>query len=809
MMLDFHPSPPAQVARAAYKACLEAAIWQDDADRLPGLHEYHVKDGVPDCVASLQEKGLFEPGTRNKTTMSLVLLLKAIGKTKEEALGIVEEWAENLPENMTNTGPAGRRIAARATTRWAYRRDTDGNCALMVECGASCPGQENCAFIKGKVRDEKELDAAPVTLEEANQPRFVGRKLTFKATPVAVDQRPQLVPARLALKCSPEPKSKVCKSCRYNHGRGCSNEMGPRDILKISTITNDREFDGLFRRMLRVPKSCPNGFVQIKSRKPLLLTLVQPTANGKVEAVRENKVFYQGTSLHDQDPHEFEVYTFPHPRTQEAVQVATTARPVMSRWRSYEATPEKHEALKRVQASGNVMNLQSRLAELSKFFGESVSLIYGRPIHNLMLAMPWFCPLEFRFNGKVQRAWLEVLAFGDTGQGKTEIVDRLISYLGQGTMVSGKNMSVAGMTVGLDRVDGRHIVRKGVMVQNDGGLIAVDEWGAVADEVATCMTDARSGGVVRMSKINSAELRARNRKILLANPILGKARRSCTMGDMPYGIQHVLPLMRTPEDVRRLDYVVGFEASPRIFDEIHKGRGEPYTGVYTQELLRMLCMWAWSRTSDQIQITEGALEAANAASQVFSGPDGYSKSVPLCMPGDMAPKILRVAMGLAGMTYSTEDGITMVVTADHVDCASSLLHLLYQGDELQFDLFTLSDPEHKGLEWQTFFSVCVELPKLTSIFTPMGPEMRWPNLFSVLLANPLITDRDLRAMSGVLQMDPVILCLTSHQLLVKGLGGYKLNARGTRLAKLMLKLHKQGIIPDRVEKSWFETEINQ
>ena len=800
-MLDFpdHGPTAAAILCAAH---MEIVTHEDVSARLPSEHKYHTvkhaKD-LPQCVQSCWKSGLFRESTRNPMTVHLSLMLKSLGIDQGAALSWMEEWAERIPEELTGTRVKGRVQAVHQTLRWAYRKPgTSANCKIMRELGCSCPGESQCPVVTWS-KPEESGDEIDVTMEEAVSAPFVGRPIRFKATVMAVDTTPQVLPSQLSFSCAPHPGNEVCKSCTWLEKKQGDLQLTDKRILRLATLPDEGNFPKWFDQWLKVPKKCPGHRVEATTRTPLLMTLCQPAnLNGTPEKTRENTVLVKQTAIDDQRSYSFKGITYPHPKTHRALSVARSAVPIQGMHERFEMTEVVARRLQAFQAADNTAPaIMHQIDRIQTDIMNHVCKVYGRILHQTMASLVFHSPLQFRFRGQAVKGTLDALFMGDTAQGKSEIVNRLIEYYRCGRSVNGESLTLVGLTAGVDKIEGRNVMRKGVLPREDGRLVFIDEFGGCSPEIIGALSDARSLQKVRPNKIVSAEFPARVRLILGANPVFKKTRFSCEMSDLAYGVMHVLPLMVNPEDVRRLDFVVGFTKSDATHEMIHRVREEVGPQRFSSDLASLLIQWVWSRTIDQVVFTKEAEDACLSISEQFSGTEGYSESIPLCSSGDMRYKVARLGASVAGMVFSSDESAkTLVVTPEHVDVAALLLKQLYNGPELQFDIYSAADPRHQRLTFEDFIAAVGDISLYGTekryVHDEWKTEVKWDQALRVMLVNTITNRDDLQSMAGLEDTKNFFASLTRRGMLQKAPGGFKLNSKGVKCAKLMLSWVAQG-----------------
>jgi len=104
----------------------------------------------------------------------------------------------------------------------------------------------------------------------------------------------------------------------------------------------------------------------------------------------------------------------------------------------------------------------------------------------------------------------------------------------------------------------------------------------------------------------------------------------------------------------------------------------------TSALCRRLVLWAWTRTSEEIEFTPAALAAIKKV--VVDHSARFSPTIPLVEPADHRFKIARLATALAARTFSTDDAMRkLIVTEGHVRYIGDFLTALYSSPGFAYD----------------------------------------------------------------------------------------------------------------------------
>jgi len=282
--------------------------------------------------------------------------------------------------------------------------------------------------------------------------------------------------------------------------------------------------------------------------------------------------------------------------------------------------------------------------------------------------------LLFNFDGKLTKGWVETLITGDSSQGKSETIIRLMKHYGLGERIECKNATVAGLLGGLQQVGSgnRWFVTWGVIPTHDKRLVILEEIKGMSTDVIGKLTDMRSSGVAEIPKIEKRRTHARTRLIMVSNQ-----RSDMPLSSYNFGIEAVKELIGGLEDIRRFDTILLTSAEQILVDVLNKLQQHrpKVKHKYSGETCRSLILWSWTRTSEQVVFTPEAIDAIlSEATRLCSI---FTERVPIVDRGSMRFKICRLAIALACRTFSHQKLRSVIVRKCHVECIVNFLEKIY------------------------------------------------------------------------------------------------------------------------------------
>ena len=166
-----------------------------------------------------------------------------------------------------------------------------------------------------------------------------------------------------------------------------------------------------------------------------------------------------------------------------------------------------------------------------------------------------------------ERLWINVLAVGDKGTGKSRII-RDIQNVAVAVYGDGANVSGAGL-IGMperEELTGEWVFRGGLMVRANGFVLALDEFEKARPEDYARMHSGMSYGVVPFSKASiSTTLKTMESVIAAANPVGGfftdykGAFEQITLPSSLLDRFDVIFILRQPEDPRVIEAIYDYQ----------------------------------------------------------------------------------------------------------------------------------------------------------------------------------------------------------------------------------------------------------
>lgn len=339
--------------------------------------------------------------------------------------------------------------------------------------------------------------------------------------------------------------------------------------------------------------------------------------------------------------------------------------------------------------SAPVGKVGKKLRSIADDLAEHVTHIYGRSNMHIFMDLVWHSVMRFNLGDEeVTKGWLDAVVVGETRTGKSEAASRLRQMYRRGEMVSLESSSLAGVLGGVQQMSGKEWVTTwGVIPMNDRGLVVLDEVSGFNSEEIGHLSAMRSSGIAELTKIRSDRTLARTRLLWIGNP---------RSSDLHYssGVRMLQDLVEKPEDLARFDMAMSVHSNDPGTERANQITDSRPERQYAPELLQKVVGWAWSRTPEDVVIGRDTLEAIYEKA-IALGED-YASRPPLIQQANVRVKLARVAAAIAARTFSTDDGVRLIVRPDHVSLAAKFLRSIY--DRQQFGYGHVSKLENSRVK---------------------------------------------------------------------------------------------------------------
>lgn len=538
--------------------------------------------------------------------------------------------------------------------------------------------------------DHEEIDdsnAIETTLVHSVDAAYTGKRIKMPVMISGKGTNSDVFPYKVVAQClAQSQEGKSCSYCPLNEGPYERCFSASSNVPLALVECTDEVQRNLICKELGIPKTCRSYQVETVSRSNLEEIRMVPIADTAFSFDKEQEHvvrlgYYMGRNLKSNKRYTLTGYMHNHPKNQHATFIFDKAYPEHDAISEF-VVDDKVKSRLDVLKVHNEQSIKDKFNDIHRDLEYNITRVWNRRHVAIAVDLIYHTPLHFYFQGQfIKRGWGECLLIGDSGQAKSTVVEQIMRHYNLGEMLSGESSKRTGLTYNMQQNGNSWFLIWGAFPLNDGGLIAVDEFSGMSEADIASLSDIRSSGVCRVKAVVNDETSARTRAIYISNPRSGRPLASET-----YGVQAILKLFGTTEDVRRLDIAVGVasgEVDAALINSDYS-KMQPIDHVYTSEVCNAGVMWAWSRSPEQIIITDEATKSIlDYAIQLSLK---YSSAIPLAEPADVRLKLARLSIAAAARTASTDDTYeTIIVKPEHVDFIVNFLQEVYDAPALQYD----------------------------------------------------------------------------------------------------------------------------
>lgn len=505
-----------------------------------------------------------------------------------------------------------------------------------------------------------------------------GKRIKFKALVTSMDTAPYVVPKCIKVECPQDQK--FCGLCPAMTQKTFDIHPEAPVILEMVSTRKASQLQAL-QEGIGVPKQCKvcefNVLSYYNAEDARLSPELNITSKNSDRVMLPAIMIGEGAELNE--VYEMVGRMHPHPDTQQSTLLVSTYEHTQDALSNY-TLPGNNQLEIFSPPEWTLDGVRTKLNSIYHDLESNVTRIYQRRLLHLVIDLVYHSPLFVHFDGKVIKGWVEALVVGDSAQGKSDTAEYLQEHYGLGERLECKNATVAGLLGGLQQHGGRWFVTWGVIPTHDRRLVILEEVKGASPEVISKLTDMRSRGVAEIPKIEKRRAAARTRLLWLSNSRSGRP-----MAAYNFGIQAIMELIGSPEDVRRFDIaliVTSQDIAPEELNKLQVSR-PVVEHKYTRDLCRSLILWAWTQEDTRFEetATRKILDWSTQLSNAFSD------IIPLVDRGSIRYKLARLSASVAARTYSCRES-NLLVRECHVDFIGELLLKIYESSSFGYLDFT-------------------------------------------------------------------------------------------------------------------------
>jgi len=548
------------------------------------------------------------------------------------------------------------------------------------------------AFTLDEAREE-ELKRKPlISLLEASKPQYVNRIVQSNIQVVATFEKAMPVPTTIYAKKVNDTGSSKLNLMHVGEERTWElTENNCQDVLKlIDNNFSEEQIRNNIRELLNITKQEQDVMIT----KPTKDTVYECSVTDLFEVTDKEVVSMEFTAyvlrkrLESGKKYLVTYKLVPHPyKGQQLTMIILDVEEAQDSITNFKVTDEAKQYLKLFKTiPGTIPEKINTLVEMTKaFIGYDG---YNKLIEAIDLS--FHTVLEFDFGMfKNVRGYLDTLVVAESRVGKSSTAEALQKLYGLGafTSLAGNSATIPGIVGGSNKVNGSYQTRAGLIPMNHRGLVIFEELAKCNTNLVKELTDIRSSNQVRIARVSGTlTLPALVRMITLSN-VKNTTSKVKPINSYPNGIEVLVELIGTPEDIARYDLMLVLGDSGSAYSDPFWEPIKPFD----VEAYRTRIRWIWSRTVDQViidkEIGRYIMERCNELNKEY---DSHIK----IFGTEAWKKVARLAIAIAGYVVSTDSSYEkIIVTKECVDAAIEYMLSIY--DNSTFKLKEYVEAERK------------------------------------------------------------------------------------------------------------------
>lgn len=557
--------------------------------------------------------------------------------------------------------------------------------------------KETKPFTILEAQEERERTHPLITLIEATKPQYINRVVRSNIQVVATFDMTFVMPTTIsAKKTSLAGDPKADKMLLGEEKMWYLSEDTAADLLKlVDNNFNEEQLRLNTREILRIPKTerdvsvikltketihkcCVTDYFEVNMKNVVQMEFTAYSIKRKLESGKRYRATYK---------------LVPHPyKGQSLIMIILDVEDASDSVSNFVITDTVRKNLDVIKVMKG--SVDERLTKLTEMFKG----VLGYDGYNQLIQcfdLAYHTVLEFNFGTfKNVRGYLDTLIVAESRVGKSTTAETMqkLYQLGTFTSLAGSSATIAGLVGGSNKVNGSYQTRAGAIPQNHRGLMILEELGKSNSNVLKELTDIKSSNQVRITRVNGAlTLPALVRMITITN-VKTENDRPRSINSYPNGIEILLDLIGTPEDIARFDIMLVLGARG---DKDIDPYWEPQQPL-DHDIYRTRIRWVWSRNVDQVIIDKELgiyiIEQCNLLNKDFNS---YIK----IFGTEAWKKVTRLAIAVAGYLVSTDDTYSnIIVCKEHVDYALKFMRELYDNETFRLREYVEQERKYNTID---------------------------------------------------------------------------------------------------------------
>jgi len=641
-------------------------------------------DTPPLCIRSLLESGVYELGTKNAIQYRLAAYFKSQNLSQPVAIRLLNNWAENITPDKTHEILSNGQVDLKT-----IQQQNSFICNTVYsssQYGFSCAGIKQIPGVKCDTDCEQRVTLTRVTtLFEASKAEFRYKRIAVDVEVVGRRDVVRIIPKEVKAQCNASIDSAKCVGCSLYHsasGVTFNVTAGSPGIINFVEPSNMPLSARIGKIVGMSRRECNNWSWSITEQNCETIFIAPRLTN---EAIGEDRytrqaVYHIGHGIETAQTYRLSGYSHVSDKDGDVIFVFDKIDELADSLTEFEWNDQKAKDSKVFQL-GKGQSIKDKLSDISFELNQNVVRLWGRENMLKLVDLTFHSVRRFYFQDRLIKGWLDVLIIGDSGQGKSEAIDRFMQYYQAGYLTSAESMTRAGLLYGVDvKGEGPPTLMWGALPRHSGRLVVIDEAKKIIESGDFgLLTRARSSGIVSVDTIVGGRATCETRLITMSN---AADRRK--MGAFMFPVESIPNLIPAYEDIRRFDIVMGVMSNEIPDEAIHRDvlNVDKIETKYTSEKCSNLLYYIWNLTPDKIIYDH--LVQKRTLSLSLQMCKEYCSDIPIVEPADQRLKLARLAVAIAARIYNVNNNGDLVITNECVEEAYNFMNELYSSPALDY-----------------------------------------------------------------------------------------------------------------------------
>jgi len=377
-----------------------------------------------------------------------------------------------------------------------------------------------------------------------------------------------------------------------------------------------------------------------------------------------------------------------HPlRQQEIVLIAKDVMNIDGQIENFKINEDIKESLRVFQFGLPVDEGMERLFEYDKGY------VGGEADRNITqtVDLVYNTPLQIKVSNRTIRGTLDAFMVGETRTGKSHTSKIKRDMYDLGSVINLGTTTVAGLIGGTNKSTNK--TKIGLLPRENKNLVILEEFSSMKDnDFIKSMTEIRSSNMVRIVRVDTdIRVPCQLRMLTISNPKSRQGGAGRSMKSYPNGIEILLELIDSPEDIARYDFFTLVPEPDEYVSFIDGNYDKLPIDSYKNRV-----RWAWTRKTENIIIDSETEKHLLEKTRELN--DKYNTHIRL-FGTEAWMKIVRIAVASATMLVSTDDTFeNVIVKKEHIDWAANFLVRIYDNEVFKLGQFVAEQRRYTEID---------------------------------------------------------------------------------------------------------------